>query len=477
VGVVTVPYRPRKWAVPMHASLQRFFVTVLHRRAGKTTAWLNHHQRAATNDAWESARLRYLEPKFTSAEIKELLRERIYAHVLPSLTQARTVAWEKLKYIADVIPGAKASERDMSMTYPSPKGSLHMVRLFGADNIDALRGFPLSGLSLDEFSQHPPGIFGEVLSKSLADHLGYAAFLGTIKGKNQLYQAYEKAKNDPTWFTLWQDVRLSLETEEGATIKAIKRAMEDDLNLIANGLMTQEEYDQEWFLSPHAAIKGAYYAKQLAAAYRENRIRIVPYDPALPVFDVWDLGKGPKMSVGMFQRFGRQVSLIDYLEGQESDGIPDVIGDLKRKPYVWGKHFAPHDIRSTDLSTGKTRLETAKNLGWEFEVVPEIGVDDGISAGRLMFARLWINEAPCAQFIEAIGQYRLEWNERLGQFGTKPIHDWSSHPSDMYRYAAVVEDKMRADKPAAKKAVKKSSAPFSGRQGQAGHSSGLAWMG
>ena len=454
----------------MHASLKRWFVTVLHRRAGKTTAWLNHHQRAAMDDDWETARLRSLEPSFTKTDITELLRERIYAHVLPSLTQARSVAWDKLKFIARDIPGAKPSERDMSILYPGPRGSHRIVRLFGADDIDALRGFPLSGLSLDEFSQHPPGIFGEVLSKSLADHLGYAAFLGTIKGKNQLYQAYEHAKDDPEWFTLWQDVNVSLATEHGGTITAIRRAMQDDLDLIAKGLMTQEEYDQEWFLSPHAAIKGAYYAKGLAMAYREGRIRAVPWDPALPVFDVWDLGKGPNMSVGMFQRFGRAVHLIDYHEGQLSDGIPQVVAELKQRPYVWGKHFAPHDIKATDISLGKTRYEVARALGWPFEVVPDIGLDDGIHAGQLMFQRLWINEGKCAIFIEAIGQYRREWKDNVGQFGDKPIHDWSSHPADMYRYAAVIEEQMRADK-------HKPRTPPKRRERFAGHGATGAGMG
>ena len=188
--------------------------------------------------------------------------------------------------------------------------------------------------------------------------------------------------------------------------------------------MTQEEYDQEWFLSPHAAIKVAYYSKQLATAFREGRIRQVPYDPALPVHDVWDLGKGPKMSVGMFQRFGREMRMIDYLEGQESDGIPQLVTELQRKPYVWGRHFAPHDIKATELGTGKTREETSKTLGWPFEIVPDIGVDDGISAGRLLLPRLWIDETRCATFVEALGQYRREWNERLGQFGDRPVHDW-----------------------------------------------------
>lgn len=457
----------------MHASLKRWFVTVLHRRAGKTTGWLNHHVRAATNDAWEMRRLRALEPKFTDAELQELLRERIYAHVLPSLTQARTVAWDKLKYITRDIPDTKKNESTLSIRFPGPKGSNRLVQLFGADNIDALRGFPLSGLSLDEYSQHPPGIFGEVLSKSLADHLGYCAFLGTIKGKNQLYQAYEAAKDDAEWFTLWQDVRVSLATEEGATITAIRRAMQDDLDLITKGLMTQEEYDQEWFLSPHAAIKGAYYSRQLALAYQEGRIRRVPWDQALPVYDVWDLGKGPKMPVGMFQRVGRAVQMIDYFEGQESDGIADVIAALKKKPYIWGKHFAPHDIKATEITTGKTRLETADKLGWHFEVVPNIGIDDGINAGRLLFGRLWIDEETCAPFVEAIGQYRREWLEAKGTFGDKPEHNWASHPADMYRYAAVSEEQMRVErhKPTPKQAPRQR---FAGRSAQGAR---YGWMG
>lgn len=432
---------------------------MLHRRAGKTTATLNHHQRAAIDDDWESRRLKFLEPKFTDAEVKELLQNRQYGHILPLLGQAKSVAWEPLKRIASVVPGAKPNESELSIKYPrqpktpnrlnvpmhgalNPDANSTTVRLFGADNPDAFRGLPFSGVAYDEYSQQPPNIHGEVVSKALADHLGYGIFEGTIKGKNQLYRTYEANKHDPAWFTLWQDVDRTLATEEGATIVAIRRAMHDDLDQIAKGLMLQSEYDQEWYLSPSAAIKGAYYGKLVEQAIHDKRVGVVPYDPALPVFDVWDLGKGPRMSVGMFQRFGRQVQMIDYHQGIESDGIPQVISELKKRPYVWGKHFAPHDVRATDLGTGKTRLETAAALQWPFEVVPEIGVDDGINAGRLLFPRLWIDEQKCAVFIDAISQYRQEWDEKRGMFRDQPLHDWASHPADMYRYAAVIEDQM-----------------------------------
>lgn len=460
---IEIPYKPRRWAQPFHASYQRWAALVLHRRAGKTTGVLNHHQRAALDDAWEASRLRFLEPKFTEAEIEELLQHRQYGHVLPLLGQAKSVAWEPLKRIAAVIPGHKPNESELSIKYPrrpkagrltvpiagplNPDANSTTVRLFGADNPDSFRGLPFSGVSYDEYSQHPPNIHGEVVSKALADHLGFGIFAGTIKGKNQLYRTYEAAKHDPSWFALWQDVDVTLATEEGGTITAIRRAMQDDLAQIAQGLMLQSEYDQEWFLSPSAAIKGAYYGKLLEEAIKAKRIGAVPYDPALPVYDVWDLGKGPRMSVGMFQRFGRTLMMIDYHQGVESDGLPQVVAALKTRPYVWGKHFAPHDIRATDIGTGKTRLETARGLGWAFEVVSDIGVDDGINAGRLLFPRLWVDEAKCQQFLDAIGQYRQEWDEKRGMFRDVPLHDWTSHPADMYRYAAVVEDQMTNEAP------------------------------
>jgi hypothetical protein len=73
-----------------------------------------------------------------------------------------------------------------------------------------------------------------VLSKALGDHLGYAVFVGTIKGKDHLFQTWDAARKDPSlWFALWQDVDRSLATEDGITIQLLKQAMADDQKLIA----------------------------------------------------------------------------------------------------------------------------------------------------------------------------------------------------------------------------------------------------
>lgn len=441
-----VPYVPRNWAIPFHQSYNRWAVKVLHRRAGKSTSSAVHHQRAATNDNWERGRLLYLAARggftLSAADLKDRMRARQYGIVLPTLTQAKMAAWDDLKYWAAFVKGAQPNESELRIDYPGG----HRVQLFGADRPDRFRGGKFSGISFDEYGMQPPNIFSEVVSKNLADHLGYAIFEGTIKGKNQLYKTYHAAKDDPEWCAIWQDISGSLKSEEGAVITLLQQAMFDDQKLIAKGLMSQAEFDQEWYLSQDAAIKGSIYSTQLATARREKRIGRVPYDQELPVHDVWDLGAGANMAVGCFQRVSREIHLIEYLEGDDGDGLPQMIAKLQRRPYVWGKHFAPHDIKATDLSTGKTREETAKRLHWPFTIVPDIGVADGLNAARLAFARLWIDETHCAGWLDALPFYRKPWNEKLQTFGEEPVHDFASHKADLWRYAAVAEEQMTNDR-------------------------------
>jgi hypothetical protein len=189
-------------------------------------------------------------------------------------------------------------------------------------------------------------------------------------------------------------------------------------------------------------IKGAYYGAALAQARREGRIKTVPYDPSLKVHDVWDLGVGKQLAIGFYQRTSNETRLIDFHIGDEHDGIPQGIKACKDRPYIYGKHFAPHDIETTDTGTGVTRIETAKKLGWNFIVVPKLSFDDGINAGKLMFSHFWIDEQKCEQFIESIRQYRREWDEKLLTYKQNPVKDWTNHAGDVHRYASIIEKQM-----------------------------------
>jgi phage terminase large subunit len=420
MAVIKIPYSPRNWAKDFHSSIKRWIVLVLHRRAGKTTAILNHLQRDAI--------------KVPNSQ---------YAFIATTYTQVKMIAWDIAKNISKDIPGVQhINTAPFTVIYPN--GS--KIYLLGSDNPDALRGLALWGGGQDESSQQPSNLFTEVISKALADHLGYWIWAGTPRGKNQFYRTYMAGKSNPDDYTvIFKTIDDSLKEEKGDSIDNLGKALDDDRRLVAIGEMTQEEFDQEWYCSFEAAIKGAYYSRQISDARKGGRIKNVPYETEIPVHTVWDLGIGKNLAIGFYQRVGREVHMIDYWQGDEKDGIPQAVKIIKEKPYVYGKHFAPHDIKATEQGSGKTKLETAKQLGVKFDVVMDIGVDNGINAGRLMFARLWVDEGKCAYWLDAISQYHQEWDEKRGMFIEKPYHDWTSHPADVHRYASVAENKMGND--------------------------------
>lgn len=431
-----LPYRPRNWARPFHASFRRFAVLVCHRRLGKTSAVLNHHLRAAASDEWERARLLALRPTLTEPQLDELLHPpggRHYAHIMPTYRQAKLAAWDKLKYYGDPLVGRRMNEGDLLITV---RGG-HKVQLFGADNPDSLRGPAFSGVSFDEYSQQPPNIFGEIISKALADHLGYAIFLGTIKGRDHLFKMHESVKDNPSWFALWQNIDTSLATEDGITIQLLEQAMADDRDLIRSGVITQDEFDQEWYLSPDVAAKGAWYGKEMKTALDDGRIRDVPYDPALPVDTDWDLGIDDFMAIWFSQSLrSGEIRLIEYYQNS-GEGFPFYAKVLSQRPYVYGKHYAPHDIEVRELGTGTSRKKVARALGIVFHVAPNWGLAEGIDAVRRILPRAYFEKTKCAVGLECLREYRKTWNTTMQEFTGTPVHNKWSHGADALRTLAT----------------------------------------
>lgn len=417
---VKIPYKPRRWARSLHAATVRWIVLVLHRRAGKTTAAFNHLQRDA---------MRYANTR--------------YAYIAPTFKQAKRIVWSMAKFYAKNIPGVSFNSSELLITYPN--GSEIMI--LGSDNPDALRGIALWGAFLDEYPLQSPIVFTEIVTKCLADHKGYCIFGGTPKGKGHFFKVFQVAsKNVMEWCLVYKTIDESLSEERGEVIENLRSALEDDKKLVENGIMTQDSFLQEWYNSFEAAAKGAVYLKQLADARKSGRIRDVPYDQRYPVYTIWDLGIGKRdaMAIGFYQRIGNWMYCIDYYENTAL-GMAHYIKVVKDKPYVYAKHFAPHDIAHKELISGKTRLEGARALGIEFEVIPSVGLDDGIDLARAMFGRTYFDKEKCELLLDFLGQYHYETDEKRGVLKRTPTHDFTSHAADQFRYAAVVEEYMTND--------------------------------
>ncbi len=408
--VITIPYKPREWALShLHDRNERWIVLVIHRRAGKTTAALNHLQR----DALKTQNSRY-------------------AFIAPTYKQSKLIAWDIIKASARPIPHVEFNEVELTVKYPN--GS--KLSLYGADNPDSLRGLGLWGVVFDEYSQQPSNIFTEVIRPALADHAGYAIWIGTPKGRNEFYRLYEEGKKQENWHS----VLLTVEDT-----KLIPQSELDD----ARKSMTRDEYEQEWHCSFEAAIKGAVFSSELSDMRRDERICRVPYDKALKVHTAWDRGVGANLVVGFYQAAFGQLKMIDTWQGQGNDALPEALAALQRKPYLYGKHFGPHDIESTDASSGQTWKEVARGLGFDFTVVPRPkNVWDRIEKAKMAMSHLWVDEVNNAAWLDAVAQYRLEWDEKRGMFKERePYHDWTSHFADEFCYAASMESQMTEDGP------------------------------
>ena len=221
-----------------------------------------------------------------------------------------------------------------------------------------------------------------------------------------------------------QDNPKLMETDPGY-IKYLESIQDDDLrDAWLNGSWTG------------ITLKGAYYRKQIQEAREDGRITSVPYEPMLPVYTWWDLGVGDSTCIGFFQFVGLECRMIDYFEAS-GEGLNFYINELRNKGYTYAEHFAPHDIAVREFSTGKSRQEIARELGIDFQIAPNLPIDDGINAVRLRFRSLWIDKDNCSGFVTAISQYQKEWNDKMGDYKDKPLHDWTSHAADMLRYWAV----------------------------------------
>lgn len=397
-----------------HKRHHRWACLVAHRRAGKTVAAINDIIRAA---------LMCKSPM------------PLFGYVAPYRSQAKSIVWDYLKKFSEpILKDSNESELQVTLVNGAK------IRLFGADNADAMRGLGFDGIYMDEYGDFKPSVWGNVIRPALSDKQGWAVFGGTPKGKNQFWQIYNMASKSPDeWFTL--------------RLPASQSGLLPQSELAANkAQLSEDQYLQEYECSFEAAIIGAFYGKEMFNATEEGRITHVDYDPAVPVHTAWDLGYRDDTAIWWYQVVRREIHVIDYyaISGANIAQLADVI---KSKPYRYGKHYLPHDARAKTLAAqGKSVIEQlGEHLGLShLTIVPDLSVQDGIQAVRQMLPDTWFDMTRCEEGIEALRQYQREYDEDKKAFRQTPRHDWASHPADAFRMLAIswrIEPTVKAPDP------------------------------
>jgi phage terminase large subunit len=416
---ITLPYnfKPRSYQLDtlsaMDSGIKRA-VEVWHRRAGKDKTFLNY-------------------------TIKKMY-ERIgtYYHLFPTYAQGKKTIWDGIgsdgiPFLSHFPEALIASKNETEMQIKTKNGSVWQV--VGTDrNLDNLVGPNPVGCIFSEYSIQDPRAW-TLLRPILRENKGWAVFIYTPRGQNHGWDLYRMAKENPEWHTSLLtilDTRRDAPGENGLPVLT-----EADIEAERREGMSEDMISQEYFCSFQGSLLGAYYLKEINEIEKEGHIEDIPWDPKRPVNTMWDLGYNDTNAIWFFQVSGSSLGFIDY-EEDSGKGLSYYAKILQEKPYTYADHVMPHDIMVHDYGTGITRMEMGEELGIRpITVAPKLSLQEGINAARAMLRRSYFDKTKCQRGLDALRNYRKEWDEERKCFNDKPFHDWSSNGSDAYRTGAV----------------------------------------
>ena len=355
----------------------------------------------------------------------------IYYYVFPTFAQGRKVLWDGMtnsgfKFI-DFIPKALIKNiNNQEMKIRLTNGSL--IQVVGSDNYDAVMGTNPSGCIFSEYALQNPNVW-QYMRPIVDANNGWAIFVFTPRGSNHAKELFDLAgyvKNQAKWFAQ------VLTNDDTHTYS------EEQIQAMRDEGMSEDMIQQEIYCSFTLGIQGSYFAKYMEEARNDGRIGNVPHDKHGKVCTSWDLGFGDSTSIIFYQIVQNEVHIIDFYEnhGKELAHYAKILAD---KPYIYDKHFVPHDADKHELSTGLSVREVGSSMGLQFTVLPTLRVshEDTIECSRGIFPRIWIDERKCLHLIKALENYRCEYDEGKQIYKPKAVHDKWSHASDAFRYMSI----------------------------------------
>jgi phage terminase large subunit len=415
---VIVQRRIRKYQTPLHKFMVnggKRAIEIAHRRWGKDEIAL-----AVTFQAL-------------------IERPATYWTCLPEFSQARKAIWTAvnphtgLRRIDEAFPQELrevTNESEMFIRFKN--GSTWQV--IGSDRYNALVGAGVAGVTFSEWALANPSAWGYI-SPMMRENNGWAMFITTPRGKNHAFDMYNHALKTEGWFA-----EISNVLDTGAFAEEQLGGIRSEYVALYGQEFGTAQFEQEYLCSFDAAILGSFYGGELAAARSEGRICEVKHDPDLPVTTVWDIGYSDDTVILFVQIIANEVRVIDTYSsnGQNLAHYADV---LSGKDYDYSRHWLPHDAQAKTLAAaGRSVYEQLvkdhdmKNVSILRNTNTEM---QGILAARHLFPRLWIDQGQ-EDFLNAIGQFRREWDDDKKCFRDRPVQDWTNHYCDALRYLAWV---------------------------------------
>jgi hypothetical protein len=400
---------PRKPFIPYLTRKERYACIIAHRRAGKSFALIqdiNHKALTHKRGNMKVAPLRY-------------------AYIAPTRDQAKDIAWQYVMDFLSPIKGCKINQGDLKATLPSRAE----IRLYSGENFERMRGLYFDGVVLDEYADIDPIAWSTVIRPCLSDYKGWATFSGTPKGKNQLWDVWNQARENENkkWF------HMMLKASESGILDADEIA-----DIKSDVTITGDKYLQEYECDFNIANPGAIFLEEVELARKDGRINndIMHY-AGLPVYTAFDIGLPINTKCWVFQIVGDKIKMLMHLSGNPKINTPHkwvhLLTELgKERGYSYGVHFLPHD--------GETVWRPVfQDAGFDNTEVLEKSKDawDYINVAKEDFGRVWISEKECQSGIRGLEFWSTIETKKKAYNSNTPAHDWSSHVCTAFCYAML----------------------------------------
>lgn len=372
----------------------------------------------------------------------------VYWHMLPEAAQARKAIWEAVnphsgrRRIDDAFPQElRETTRENEMFIRFRNGSTWQV--VGSDNFNSLVGSPPIGLVGSEWSRADPAAWA-YLRPILAENGGWAMFISTFFGRNHFYRLIKEARHREGWLTE------ILPADETGVFTAAQLEEERAEYIQDYGEDEGEAlFRQEYLCDPSASVIGSYFGPQMAKAEKDGRITRVPYERGKPVWTGWDLGTNDVTAIWFAQAVGFEPRIIDYYQASNQD-VAHYASAIKGKPYAYGGHVLPHDGAERRIQTNKSVQQMLTEFGLSNVITAKRPTNEDdklaeINVARGLIEKAVFDEEKCERGLEALRNYRREWDDKLKQYKRAPLHDWASDGADAWRTLAVSWDHIEHD--------------------------------
>ena len=360
-----------------------------------------------------------------------LMKTCLVLYALPTYSQARKCVWDAIaidgtKFIDLIPPTLIASLNQSEMKVNFTNGSI--LRLIGADAYDtSLVGTNAQMIILSEAALMNLEKVYSYARPILAANNGTIIVFGTPRGKNAFWHLCQSAEELKDWFVLKMGVDETKHIDEDVLAEERRQVSED-------------MYQQEWMCSFNKGVEGQIYGREIEKARLEGRVGFYPHQPQLQTHLAIDIGVKDATTILWFQLPNEGNGAIFIIDSYSNTnlGMDHYAQVIQNKAYRMGKYFAPHDLAVREWGGGAiTRYEKARQLGVDFEILDQIDVQDGIDNVKVHFPRIHINESKCRTFLDALENYKREYDEAKAVYKPKPVHNWASNFCDSLRYLCM----------------------------------------